>query len=532
MLIALSGVMLLTALLRLIPGTLWPRSGSDAGYHMLLRREIRRHRMRIPARLETLALDERQTYPWFYHWLLAFIPERTLDCLPGLPSAVIDALHSGLVVLLAAWLVPLARPDLDPVTSGLLAGLLFGTSPALLAVGIGPRSYEITPRPLGELLFSVLLCAAGIFAVTGTMWALVLAVTAGALILLSSKFAAQVMIFCLPLIALITAKWSLLGVLPASLLGALLLSKGRYWWVLTAQLAHLSFYCRRTQYEHPGVRNRNDLRALWHKSIKAHQSGFREWAVLKDLMATLGNNTFFQFIIRNTLFIGVVVLAGFGVFHGWADSARVYKHWLWAWGLAPLAPFFLTSLEGWRFLGEAERYPEYGLAPVCVLAAVGVLGLSQGSAMVLLAVYLISLVPIWVYTLFRMIPRLPRKERAAALEQLVKYLRQVPAGTLILPIPVNLGFELSPKSEVRFVITLDPFVLARDYEECYHKFPWPSGDLDKWQKKHGVQLVVTEPTLFNPHADWLSPPEYQLDRLELLFENRSFKVFAFKGGNI
>ena len=36
---------------RLIPGLVWPRHAMDGGYHMLLRREIRRNRFRMPPRV-------------------------------------------------------------------------------------------------------------------------------------------------------------------------------------------------------------------------------------------------------------------------------------------------------------------------------------------------------------------------------------------------------------------------------------------------------------------------------------------------
>ena len=47
-------VVLLTALLRLLPGWVWATSGIDMGYHLLLRREIRRNRMRMPPRVTPL----------------------------------------------------------------------------------------------------------------------------------------------------------------------------------------------------------------------------------------------------------------------------------------------------------------------------------------------------------------------------------------------------------------------------------------------------------------------------------------------
>ena len=68
--LALPIVVLVTAALRIIPGVTWRFRGVDAGAHLLIRRQIRKHGMRLSMRDWPLLLDERHTYPWGFHWFL------------------------------------------------------------------------------------------------------------------------------------------------------------------------------------------------------------------------------------------------------------------------------------------------------------------------------------------------------------------------------------------------------------------------------------------------------------------------------
>ena len=283
------------------------------------------------------------------------------------------------------------------MVTGSVAGLLFGTAPALLAIGIGPRAYEVTPRPFGEFLFSLTMVTGGLYLIEDSMWALGAMILSAVLMLMSSKFAVQVLVFCVPIITLLTEQWTLIFLPLVAFGGALLLSGGRYWWILTGQLVHLQRY-RRLQNEVPFLKHRNQWRFLWDGVKTVVRSRVRDRASMIQLVHAVENNTYIQLVIRNVLLCGVSLLALFGIFSAWADSARLWEHWLWAWTLTPIFPFLLSSWKPFRFLGEAERYPEYGLAAVCVLAAIGTLRLPADLSTKLLVAYIGLTVPVLMYT--------------------------------------------------------------------------------------------------------------------------------------
>ena len=293
----------LVLLLRLLPAWRWPTFTSDAGFHLLMRREIRANGFRVPRKLKPCLFDERVGYPWFYHQLIALLPEAWLRRVPALPSAIIDGLHA----LLAGWgahglATALGHPE-AAARAGLWGVLFFGVNPALLAHGLGPRAYEVTPRPLGELLFSAAMLAAVWAAASGNWVGWTVASLAGGLLLLSSKFAAQVLMFFIPLLAFLPGFHAAWGVLPGALVAALALSGGRYGDVLRGQWIHLRYYRRKLQYSFSVVADLNrwrEFRVVW--GVLRERGPF-SGTFCRALARLYATNTYLLLLLRGPVFL-------------------------------------------------------------------------------------------------------------------------------------------------------------------------------------------------------------------------------------
>jgi hypothetical protein len=514
------GVVCVTAALRIVPGLVWPFRGMDAGAHFLIRRQIRRSGMRMSMRDWPLLLDERQTYPWAFHWLLALLPEAWLRRCPPLATAICDSGHALLVMVLAASLAPRIAPGLDPVAMALIAGLFVATGPALLVVGFGPRAYEVTPRPFGELLYTATTGSALWYVHDGHAAVAIAAVMTGGLLLLSSKFAAQVLLFCTPILALVTGEGRLLLLLPLAVGAALALSFGGYWWVARAQFAHLRFYRRRLQYEHPVLRIRNRGRELLRAAFRAVRHPADKEARVALIRLAEGH-TFLQFLLRNVLWCGTVILIVLSVFPPWQDAMLDWQIGLIGWAVAPVVPFLVSSLRDFRFLGEAERYPEYGLAPVAILAAGGLLGVDAPLRGWLLAGYALTLVPVIGYTVSRLWWN-SRLLDGESLDGLTAYLRTLPAGSVIISLPWHLTFQVTMDLEHRYVAALDAARWCRDYDRIFAQYPWIATDLPRWRREFNAEFVV---------VDWQalekSGVAYPLETLQLAFQNARFRVYRW-----
>jgi hypothetical protein len=510
----LVAVLAATFVMRLVPGTLWRPLDFDTGTHLLFRAAIRRNRMRMPAKCDSFTLDERQTYPWLYHQLIALLPERALRRFPALPSAIVDAFHAAIVFGLTATLARDASPG-HSVADATVAGLLFATSPALLAHGVGPRAYEVTPRPFGELLFTLTLVLFAYGSIAGSAIAISGAAVVCGLCFLASRFCVQTMLFTFPLVAVWTGRYALLALIPAGAATALLLSKGRYRWIALAQVRHLVLYRRRLQYDHPAVAARNRWSDLRTAAVRAARSRLRDRRALKDLASALEHNTYVQFTIRDVIWWLILLVWASGSFP-LLTAEHSWRTFLLVWTLSPLIPALLTSLRSWRFLGEAERYPEYATAPACVLA-----GLAVPSYGWITVLGFTASIPVLAYAWHRQ-RTASRRPWMDALPGVVDAMRRIPADATILAIPVNLAPTLAHETERRFAATTDGIVFAANYEQIFTQYPWPSPSFDWWKHAHGVDHLVVMRRLLE---DTGRKTEYEFETLPVVFDNSDFVVY-------
>lgn len=499
----------------------WKYRGMDAGAHLLLRRQIRRHRMRLRIEGWPLVLDKRFTYPWAFHWLLALLPESWLRRVPPLTSAICDCLHALIVVWLAGHVAPMVAPGIDAPAVALVAGLLFGTSPALLVAGFGPRAYEVTPRPFGELLYTVVMTGVLLFLIEGSAIGLGAALLAAGLLLLSSKFAAQVLLFCTPVMALLARDARLVLLLPAAFLVAMGLSGGGYWWILRTQWVHLRHYRRTLQYEHPVLARRNRGRDLL-RAVAAVLSAPRDRVRWTAVIQLAEANTLLQFLLRNVLWCAVVLLSLVSVANHGTSVATPWGGWLLAWMLPPLVPFLVTSLRDFRFLGEAERYPEYGIAPAALLGAVGGLLLPPALQRLVLTGYVATVFLAGAYTYARLRWNATRL-KTAALDELVAYLATQPATAVAVPLPWHLAFQLAPDAPCAFVAGLDASVWCEEQNAIFASYPWLRPEVSAWPQRYDAALVLVDRTALQTGA----PPDYDFTALQIVFENDGYQVLRW-----
>lgn len=510
------------AITRLLPGTLWRWSAKDSAYHLLLRREIRRAGYRMPERIPPMLLEFRQSYPWLYHALIALVPASWLARMPSLPSTVIDFIAGLFCIGAAAWLAQAAMPAVSASGAAMLSALFFATSPALLVLGIGPRAHDITPRPLGELLLTVQVLAIGVWLARGDSTSLVVAVLAGALALLASKFAAQVMLFGIPIAALVAQSPAPLLVLPLSILLALMISRGRYRDVAVAQWRHLEIYRKRLQHEHAILRDRNNWRALAASIVAMVKRPAR--TTIREMVRLAEHNTYLQLGIRNVLLLGLLVAVVAGRGPVWTGAAAAPGQWLLAWAVAMVVIFALTSFRGFRFFGEAERYPEYAVPAAAILAAIAVLQAPGSTGRMVLLFYGLTLIPSLGYGVAR---RLWNRSRTPATthDGLIAYLGSRPTarGEVVLALPWHAAFAIAPHLEQHFLVGNDGRFWAERYDDIFVRYPWPTTDLDWWKVRHGARLALVERALLD--HDQEQAPIYQLDARTMCYEDERFTVY-------
>lgn len=404
------GLLIASYITRLAPRLARPRGlASDTYYHLLAARAIRENGLRLPQALPGLCFPGPYDYPPLFHWLLALWPEKSRESWERHMSAAWDTASVALIGLWADYALG--------AHAGFQAAALFAFAPALLSVGTGPRAYHATPRVMAGFLFYGIAFGCGFWLIEGSAAALAAAVIMGAALLLTSKFGAQVMLFMLPAMALILRRHEPVIILLASVLAALILSRGHYWRVAKAHFGHLWLY-------HQLGSRRTGL--IFRKS---------SWGEIPGLFRACLNNP--RAFLRAVLWENCILAAASRNLHLiflapaliWGFQTPWEKFWA-AWLAASLAAFALTSLRPFLIMGEPERYLEFSLPGQILLIVSVYMGRPAAAwVMISLGVWSALLSAAFIYAFVRIYRPDPVADRQKL--ELSDFLRSRPSSRIL-----------------------------------------------------------------------------------------------------
>ena len=329
--IGVAGVHLMTVV--------WPRAynrhyGVDGWKHLLAAEYIRQHK-RLPGRLPgKYIIDEPYNYPPLLPILLALLPRPWRERYEWAVASCIDALHS----LLLFGIVFALTSDL---ALGLLAQGFYMLTPAVVR-----ESSALNTRTAGSLLFSGTFLCELAFAHSREPGLLLGAVLLGFLLVHTHKMSVQALVFASVGFAIWERNPAYLVTVALIAAAAVVLSGGYYLrFILPGHLAILTYWRER-------IREGNQ--------IGTHQvrGGRPRWS-----HTLVNQNPFILLVI-----VAAIVLRTPTV--GNAALAEQYPLFLaWALGMYGIA-LVITWYRPLRFLGEGERYMEYGAFPTAIVSAV------------------------------------------------------------------------------------------------------------------------------------------------------------------
>lgn len=337
--------------------------GSDAYAHMLFARYYRDHGEPLPWRWQ--GMEGVGYYPYLYHWLLALGGEGYRRAAEVVSSSLCDAVATVAVYGIAGQV--LSRLGVGPGAERFpfWLALIFCTSPVFFQRKTGPRSFEGTPRALGETLFllMVLLAIAPGLGLLPTWLGLALAVLVAGLMLLCSKFSLQALVLMAVAWAALEGRVAVLLFPLAAMAAATILSRGGYLRVLKLHYAHLRDYALVGQRINRDMIDRNNPRRIAAKIADYWRR--REWRRIAGVLARDITPTALVYRCPQFVLALVVVIIGAGgcgrvwMFDGSGWSPSVWHTWFWA----AVFPLVLTSFYPFLFVGEAERYQNCSLLP-------------------------------------------------------------------------------------------------------------------------------------------------------------------------
>lgn len=348
---ALIFILILAFVLRSIPRIILPYGiASDSYFHLYLTKSIIQHRMHCPKKDERFLLNTLCTYPYLHHYFLALFGQKKILTGERYSSQFYDTINTLLVFVLTN----LSTSEFFLLNSaGLIPAFIYAISPVFFRFGDEPRVYNGSSRVMAQTIY--LLHIAGLLLLqSNSIWtgSIIILITA-AMIFNTTKFGIQVLLLFGIFFSVLNYWYGILVV--GGFLLSVIISVGRTYKVLEIHIQHLIFLFKSKLY-YRKFSPKTDLKKFL--STMNRQVSF----LVKFNFRAFLNDFFLNLDPIHNLIVGFhVILLSTLTFSTQKNPVLFYFI------LGSLFAFLLTKLPRFRFLGKAERYLEFALAPAIIL---------------------------------------------------------------------------------------------------------------------------------------------------------------------
>jgi len=333
----------------------WPRLsnryfGIDIWRHLTVAGHYREQRRGQAKPFNRYLIDLPSDYPPGLRVLLSFIPTSFLHRIQWLVAPIIDSVHNILLFVLAV-----------AITGNIGAGLV-AQAAYMLAPLVVMENSSLSTRPLASLLFTATM-AANLAFHSSNVWAwIILSIPAAALLFLTHRMALQALFVTSIALSIILFNPYYVLVFVGGWTLALLVSRGAYWHVFRGHMAMLWWW-------RANIHNRyaHQIRGVPKASEQSGDAVFKIYQIVRrlPLLAVLAANPFISFAIVVTCSLAFNMgLIKTVIFETELNFLLIWALSLFVVGIA------IRQLHAIEWLGEGERYGEYGAFPTAIITGV------------------------------------------------------------------------------------------------------------------------------------------------------------------
>ncbi|NQV82624.1 MAG: hypothetical protein HQ494_02280 [Rhodospirillales bacterium] len=399
----------------------------DAMTHMLLVHLIRENGGRIPKMCPKFLLGPELEYPVLFHKLLALLPKHSLERFEWAVSPAIEALHTLVVFAFAYYVAHQHLGGGSPLNFAAMVTGGFVITPLLNVAN--HRGSILSARPFGFLTGNIYLVAVGLLILSHNPVYALIAVVAGVVTFVSSKFGTQAIV----LISILWAGFSFdpipVSVLAAAFVAAVPLSGGYVLRVFKGNLRFFRFY----------------------RSVTVKISDYTSSFANSNVAASIGNlargkvveawRAWRKHPSSRVLFLAPWLIPFFLMIarEPYVLTEEGLLKTLTTWAMASVVVMLVVYWDGLKFIGEAERYLDFGLFPLILACVVW-----SGEQ----APLLILLMTAWSfgYCIVRRHEFFPGITANPETLELLDYLKTLDPKTIV-SIPARLAFPIAYETE-------------------------------------------------------------------------------------
>lgn len=362
---------------------------SDHNFHINLIKSIRKNGHRFLKYNPNIIWSKNFAYPQFYHWLLSFIPSSVIQKYYIFFGGILNFLQLVTFLLFAVTIYPTISLNISLEKFILISGLIFLFTPFNYAIW-NAKNAGISARGFGLLLGQIYLYLISWYYIFDNVVFLLAAFLVAFIILLSSQFAMQFVLFSAPLFGIffLNASFLFIPILICVLFYIVMPDVARNF--LKGQINHKTIYSNYLADKYI-LRQRYSIWRdfIWDFLLKL-KSDFQK-AILYiyynpflSIIYGFPFLTIFALYIFSDRNIRAIITTEMTIFYLFIPVAISFLI------------FFLTSFRKTRFLGEPERYMEFCVPQISLLGVVifehsyvvGYLGLGISIMMVIIQIIL------------------------------------------------------------------------------------------------------------------------------------------------
>jgi len=468
----------------------------DAIFHLTIVKEFYRTGGK-PIDMSCLyILDESESdYPYGFHKLFYLL---------GIPVSWLERNGGYLPIISDALLLLLTYFAMNIFGGGHYEWLLLFPFISLLWDNNG-RAAHFSERAFGVLWGNIYLFSAVAYVTTTELYFVLMAVVSFTVFSISSKFAWQATLFISLLISAFNFTIDFVVIYLGCFLASIFITQGYSLKVLKGLIRHSYFY-----------QSYLSQRYLSLKSSYGDLLKFNNWS---SYIYMLSNNSILK-VLYGIPFLLVMLISPSTI-----EAYPLGMFWL----VASVFLVFLTATEALKFLGEPERYLEFGIIPAFLL--ISFISVSSLNILIIIIVCLASLLPLLtkIYTHWK-VPQSTSKYQKD-LSSLGIWFDAIEGKRCVaidFRLAFFLGYQNNKNKFLTFFSNIGKGERGVEYKNILKDFfPFISNDLAPIIKKYKIDLIfVARGSVNNLHSQ--VGTYYDFSNFELVYSSDSFFVFKVR----
>ncbi len=468
-------------------------SDDDAVVHLSLVKELRQKPFKPPD-FSGRFLFSGKDYPWGFHLLFA-ITKIPLGFLGRYGTAVAFFFDSLTLLLIALSIQYFEGESLFWLLLFPLLRLFWGKT---------GRAHSFSERPFATFFGNLYLLMVFILSeIQFSLWALATAIIAGSVIIFSSKFAFQAIVFFSLGFSISFLSAEPLVVLGLSLTFAAVITRGQSVRILISSIRWSSFY-RQFLQARTSKTNRNFYSELLNGPITTWLS----LAKSNPIVGIVLDNPFLLVALFESLF---------------RDSRSSWHAWL----MLGIVLVLATSAPPLTFLGEPGRYLEFSIIPIFIILAEATseIGIGNGALLILASV---ATLIVFFRELWKK-PSNASKERVESMRDLRHWINGLTKGVVVAN-PGRLNLFLGYNNPSLTFLWIHSAISSGDKRKAFERlvparYPKATLEIGWFVENYDLQYLVIEKNDFSDEE--LSFRDAGISYLKR-FENADFLVFELR----